>query len=272
MCAETRCSRRGTSPTSRRASPKGSRRSGAARRRRDHGSRCRRPAGASTRSAAAAAERPRRSRPRCARSGSWFIAATPSRERREGSICSTRWARGRGSSSTWGSRRSRSPRAGRTRIARDFERLPVTRPLGDRGDPRDPFRGFVADALPMAMRNFGEADAVVLALPAELDDAGCPEGSSYPGLQGDHDLAACVLARAGIPGARVALLNDAELAAVSAKRVVAARSTALVLTVGFGIGGALLLPRWRASRLRSSRSRGWPSRRSRARRRPRVGA
>jgi hypothetical protein len=136
-----------------------------------------------------------------------------------------------------------SARAGRTRIPRDFKRLPVTRPLGDRGDPREPFRDFVADAVLAAMRDFGAADALVLALPAELDDAGCPEGSSYPGLQGDRDLAASVLARAGIPGARVVLLNDAELAALSAKRVVAAPSTALVLTIGFGIGGALLSPR-----------------------------
>jgi hypothetical protein len=136
-----------------------------------------------------------------------------------------------------------SSRSGRARIPRDFERLPVTRPLGDRGDPRDPFRDFVAGAVISAMRDFGEADALVLALPAELDDAGCPEGSSYPGLQGDRDVAAEVAARAGIPGARVILLNDAELAALSAKRVVPARSTALVLTIGFGIGGALLLSR-----------------------------
>jgi hypothetical protein len=93
------------------------------------------------------------------------------------------------------------------------------------------------------MEDFGEADAVVLALPAELDDAGCPEGSSYPGLQGDRDLVAAVLARAGIPEARAVLLNDGELAALSAKRVVPAAATALVLTIGFGIGGALLLPR-----------------------------
>lgn len=136
-----------------------------------------------------------------------------------------------------------SSRAGRRRIPRDFERLPITRPLGDRGDPREPFRSFVAEALLAAMRDFGEADAIVLALPAELDDAGCPDGSSYPGLQGDRELASAVLARAGIPTARAVLLNDAELAALSAKCVVPAAATALVLTVGFGIGGALLLPR-----------------------------
>ncbi len=136
-----------------------------------------------------------------------------------------------------------SSRAGRARIPRDFERLPVTRPLGDRGDPRDPFRDFVASAVAAAMRDLGEADAIVLALPAELDDAGCPDGSSYPGLQGDRDVASEVCARAGIPGARVLLLNDAELAALSAARLVAASATALVITVGFGVGGALLLPR-----------------------------
>jgi hypothetical protein len=136
-----------------------------------------------------------------------------------------------------------SSRHGRARISRDFQRLPVTRPLGDRGDPRDPFRDFVADAVKAAMRDLGEADAIVLALPAELDDDGRPEGSSYPGLQGDRDVAAEVLRRAGIPGARVIVLNDAELAALSAKRVVPAEATALVVTIGFGIGGALLHPR-----------------------------
>jgi hypothetical protein len=136
-----------------------------------------------------------------------------------------------------------SSRHDRLRFPRDLEQLPISRPLGDRGEPRDPFRSFVAGALTSAMRDFGEADAIVLALPAELDDAGRPEGSSYPGLQGDGDLVAAVLARAGIPGARAALLNDGELAALSAKRVVPAAATALVLTIGFGIGGALLLPR-----------------------------
>ena len=99
------------------------------------------------------------------------------------------------------------------------------------------------DAVRAAMRDFGEADAIVLALPAELDDEGCPEGSSYPGLQGDRDVAAAVLERAGIPGARVIMLNDAELAALSAKRVVPPSATALVVTIGFGIGEALLLSR-----------------------------
>ena len=136
-----------------------------------------------------------------------------------------------------------SARSFRRRYPRDLTRLPVARPLGDRGESRDPFRSFVAEALTLAMLEVGEADAIVLALPAELDDAGCPEGSSYPGLQGDRDLVAAVLARAGIPGARAALLNDAELAALSARRVVPAEATALVLTIGFGIGGALLLPR-----------------------------
>lgn len=136
-----------------------------------------------------------------------------------------------------------SSRHDRRRFPRDLEQLPISRPLGDRGESREPFRSFVAGALAAAMRDFGEADAIVLALPAELDDAGCPEGSSYPGLQGDGDLVAAVLARAGIPGARAALLNDGELAALSAKRVVPAAATALVLTIGFGIGGALLLPR-----------------------------
>jgi hypothetical protein len=136
-----------------------------------------------------------------------------------------------------------SAREGRRRIRRDFDRLPLTPPLGDQGDPRDPFRDFVADGVRAAMRDFGEADAIVLALPAELDDDGRPEGSSYPGLQGDRDVATEVLKRAGIPGARVILLNDAELAALSAKRAVPAGATALVVTIGFGIGGALLLPR-----------------------------
>ncbi|MFS8069933.1 MAG: hypothetical protein ACMG6S_26510, partial [Byssovorax sp.] len=61
----------------------------------------------------------------------------------------------------------------RRRFPRDLGCLPISRPLGDRGDSRDPFRSFVADAVRSAMQDFGEADAIVLALPAELDDAGC---------------------------------------------------------------------------------------------------
>jgi hypothetical protein len=86
-------------------------------------------------------------------------------------------------------------------------------------------------------------DAVVVALPCELPDTPIPGSSSYPGLQGDAALVPDVLAATGWSPARVLVLNDAELAAVAAgldPRTHGALT--LVLTLGFGVGAALLLP------------------------------
>jgi hypothetical protein len=109
---------------------------------------------------------------------------------------------------------------------------------------RTVMRAFIGAALrDAADRTRTTPDAVVVALPCELPDEPVPGSSSYPGLQGDAELVADVLAAAGWSPARVLVLNDAELAAVAAgldPRTHGALT--LVLTLGFGVGAALRLP------------------------------
>lgn len=120
---------------------------------------------------------------------------------------------------------------------RDLERIPVSmRPV--EGIGRAALVAFVADALREAAED-AYPGAIVLALPCELSPEGVLGTCSYPWRAGDaivHEM----LAAAGLAEVPTVLINDAELAAVG----VAARGPievpTLVLTVGFGIGGALL--------------------------------
>jgi hypothetical protein len=136
---------------------------------------------------------------------------------------------------------------GRARYPRDFSRLPLADAAGPTFDGRPALRRFLASALADAARAAGAVDAIVLALPAALDDAGRPGGCSYPGLarEAHEDRARLVpdaLLEAGLGHVPCVLLNDAELAALSARTVTPPEATTLVLTLGFGVGGALLLP------------------------------
>jgi hypothetical protein len=125
---------------------------------------------------------------------------------------------------------------GRARVERDFASLPANVEPDD--GARERVRAFFAGAIANAAARLDGAPAgVVLALPAELDDALVPGACSYP-IAGDATLVADVLARAGLDGVPALVLNDAELAASDVPRD---RAT-LVLTVGFGVGGALVLP------------------------------
>ena len=128
-------------------------------------------------------------------------------------------------------------------FARDFNALPVRDDEAEceHAAQRLRLREFIASSL----RECGaQQEAVVFALPARLGDDGSPEGSSYAGMRGDAQLVPDALALAGLVPRIVFLLNDAELAALSALadvRVSPAERT-LVLTLGFGLGAALLLP------------------------------
>jgi predicted NBD/HSP70 family sugar kinase len=79
----------------------------------------------------------------------------------------------------------------------------------------------------------------VLGLPCELDDAGLPRSCTYCWPDPDPHL---IPDLARLANRSIEVANDAELAACAAAPMVPRDRTTLVLTVGFGVGGALLLP------------------------------
>jgi len=138
----------------------------------------------------------------------------------------------------WGSRRGHH--------TRDFTALPIASEVA--APALVPFHAAVVAFVATAIREtLGGARpaAAVLALPCELDDDLNAGGCSYPIPKPDPTLAADILAEAGLDDLAALVLNDAELAAHAAAldpRVPRDRPT-LVLTLGFGVGGALLHPR-----------------------------
>ncbi len=100
-------------------------------------------------------------------------------------------------------------------------------------------RSFVADALRGHTQPL--PGAVVLALPCDFP-GGVPGACSYAGLEGDADFVEDVLAQAGLAGVPCVYLNDAALAALSAHELFGGGLSprTLVVTLGFGVGGALL--------------------------------
>lgn len=127
---------------------------------------------------------------------------------------------------------------------RPWERLPILDTPTDPTVARTSLRTWVSKALTDATAHTGlRPDAVVLALPCALGDTPIPGSSSYPGMQGDARLVPDVMAAAGWTPRTVLVLNDAELAAVAAGLDPRRHGTlTLVLTLGFGVGGALRLP------------------------------
>lgn len=82
--------------------------------------------------------------------------------------------------------------------------------------------------------------AVVIALPAHIAEDGALGGCTYAFPPENRELVPSFLARAGLADREVLLLNDAELAGHSA--LADSEGAELVLTFGFGIGGAVVLP------------------------------
>lgn len=115
-------------------------------------------------------------------------------------------------------------------LPRDLARLPVVTPgRPPEPDRRGAFVSFVGKASALA-----PPGDLVCALPTELDADGRAHGCSYPFPVGDRALLADLAAtRVG----RWTFLNDAELAAVAVRDAAPARRW-LVLTLGFGVGGA----------------------------------
>lgn len=132
---------------------------------------------------------------------------------------------------------------GRSRVfPRDYAALPVrSDAASDIALQREALRDFLANSLMACVADGWKApEAIVCALPSCLDDSGVPDGSSYIGMKGDASLVADSLARSGFAPQLVLLLNDAEVAAVSAGLDPRVQGKVLVLTIGFGVGAALL--------------------------------
>jgi hypothetical protein len=131
-------------------------------------------------------------------------------------------------------------RGGRAhRVERDLQRAPrrAEVPAAAWQAARASTVRFLAEALADA-----PAPSVVLALPCELDADGVPSGSTYCWAQPDCMLLADLAGEAGLPPTALHVLNDAELAAVAADQDprVPRTGASLVLTIGFGVGGAVL--------------------------------
>lgn len=127
---------------------------------------------------------------------------------------------------------------------RDWIRLPLRDDdqMADIEDQRAGLRSCIASLLTEMHHACSRWPAgLVAALPSRLDDQGVPEGSSYIGMNGDRSLLADAMLQAGMPAIPLFVLNDAELAAVSARHEFEIVPPALVLTIGFGVGGALIL-------------------------------
>jgi hypothetical protein len=137
---------------------------------------------------------------------------------------------------------------------RDFQRLPFASEVGDRQreSQQATLRDFITESLRRCLTqsipsipsiaSAAPASGVVLALPARLDDHCTPEACSYAGLTGNTAFVPDCLTAAGLNHVPTFILNDAELAALSARQElhpVSSRKT-LVLTIGFGVGAALL--------------------------------
>ncbi len=122
-------------------------------------------------------------------------------------------------------------------VERELRALPV---LFRSTDPahRSALVAFIGGAIHRALDLAPRPGRVVLALPTALRSDGTPEGSSYPGMAGDATLVDDALLLAALEDTDTLVLDDAELAALSACPQV--RGRALVLTVGFGVGAALL--------------------------------
>lgn len=121
---------------------------------------------------------------------------------------------------------------------RDFSKVPISaRPVDTRG--RAALVEFVAAALREAADET-RPEALVLALPCEIAGDGALATCSYPWAAGDP-IVAEILAAADLTHLPGVLLNDAELAAIGVAESTPIAAPALVLTVGFGIGAAIVL-------------------------------
>ena len=128
---------------------------------------------------------------------------------------------------------------------RDFTRLRSKPCVSSAEVPaqRRRLREFISLKLQFALAETQQRpQAIVFALPTSLAEDGTPGTGDYAGMKRDRALLPDALALAGLSHIPLLMLNDAELAAFGARtepRLARFRKI-LVLTLGFGIGGALI--------------------------------
>ena len=128
---------------------------------------------------------------------------------------------------------------------RDLTRLRASHTSSLRRIPvqRRRLREFLALKLQIVMAETGcRPESLLIALPSRLDNDGTPDASDYAGLCGYRELIPDTIELAGLADVAAFVLNDAELAALSARAdpALASCRKILVLTLGFGIGAALV--------------------------------
>jgi hypothetical protein len=128
---------------------------------------------------------------------------------------------------------------------RDFNRLRSKLHVSPReiSAQRRRLREFISLKLQLALAETQQRpQALVVALPTSLAEDGTPGTGDYAGMKHDRALLPDALGLAGLSGIPLLILNDAELAAFSARAEprLARFHKILVLTLGFGIGAALV--------------------------------
>ena len=113
-------------------------------------------------------------------------------------------------------------------------------PVEARATARERTISFLGETL----RREPPPQSMVLGVPCRLSPTGSPLGCSYCWSDPDPNWTSDLGAHLGVEPERIHLLNDAELAAVATaadERLDRARPV-LTLTIGFGVGAALLVP------------------------------
>lgn len=131
------------------------------------------------------------------------------------------------------------------KFGRDLQRLPIRVEGSMESIPlqRQQLRDWLSESLRIFSTRAEVPEAILFALPSRLDDAAVPESSSYIGMEEDGMLIHDVVKAAGVNPRRVMVMNDAELAALDAlcEPQLQGRAKTLVITLGFGLGAALIL-------------------------------
>ncbi|MBX3473040.1 MAG: hypothetical protein KF754_01500 [Planctomycetes bacterium] len=135
-----------------------------------------------------------------------------------------------------------------TALARDITKLPIITEEGRLTATEAREAGaaaveFAAGALARGLAT--DAARVLMAMPVSIDDELVPGGCTYAGWKGDRQLVPRIVARAseiaGKAPQLVRVLNDAELAALAARKAgLCGPGRTLVVTLGFGPCGALV--------------------------------